>query len=582
MAATVANAAKGNGKRPETQAHEQQLAALRTELEHYRNRAVALDNVVFQMRALLQSGKGFSEILELEALLQAFMAVCRERYGSVCSSVLLLDDLDPEDVFYRVRAFFGLQETFIDPTGSNEELLMFRIPHDNGLLWQVIHQGDVFSVRDMRNQPRFRTAFSHWNLGVLHSDVWVPLRRGGKVLGILTLGECEDGSKIPEGDYAFLEEIAAVAATNIDSTLKYEKNARILTNLQTIYDINQQLSNVNDFKQLTIETLSTAVDALRAQKANLMLYNHETEQLEIKVVWGNIPPHTRDAINAGRLQTKTFAIGEGVAGKAAKARRPVRVNDRAKIDQVGRNIVYSILSVPLTYGGEVMGVITLTNKVKEENGELVLDTIGRFGEDDEQLLLGLADQAAVNLHKARLYSASITDRLTGLFNARQFEARAEGCIEEALRTGESLVLAVTDIDHFKRFNDSYGHQAGDHVLAETARLFSESARADSRDACFRYGGEEFCMLLPATSLEEAEVVLERFREAVEAHILEYDGKALRVTISTGLATLPAHATTRESLFECADQALYASKTNGRNRLTVYGPSVESAKADAAK
>ncbi|MCK5800169.1 MAG: GAF domain-containing protein, partial [Deltaproteobacteria bacterium] len=427
-----ANVVKGNGRRPSAPARDKELATLHAELEHYRNRAVELDNKVFQMRSLLQSGKGFSEILELETLLLAFMSVCRERYGSVCSSVLLLDDLDPEDVFYRVRAFYGLEETFIDTSKSNEELLMFRIPHDNGLLWQVIHQGDVFSVRDMRNRPRFRTAFSHWNLDVLHSDVWVPLRRGGKVLGILTLGECEDGSKIPEGDYAFLEEIAAVAATNIDSTLKYEKNARILTNLQTIYDINQQLSNVNDFKQLTIKTLSTAVDALRAQKANLMLYNQETEQLEIKVVWGNIPHHTRDAINAGRLQTKTFAIGEGVAGKAAKARRPVRVNDRAKIDQGGRNIVYSILSVPLTYGGEVMGVITLTNKVKEEktnkvkeeNDELVLDTIGRFGEDDEQLLLGLADQAAVNLHKARLYSASITDRLTGLFNARQFEARA--------------------------------------------------------------------------------------------------------------------------------------------------------------
>ena len=547
-----------------------EIRALQKQLDYYRSRAIELDNTVFQMRALLQSGKGFSEILELDVLLHAFMAVCRERYASVCSAVLLLDDLDPEDVFYRVRAYCGLSETFDDGRGGDEELLMFRIPHDDGLLWQVVHQGDVFSVLDMRNLPRFRTAFQRWNLEVLQSDVWIPLRRGGKVLGILTLGACEDGTKIPEADYAFLEEIAAVAATNIDSTLKYEKNARILTNLRTIYDINQQLSNVNDFKRLTIETLSTAVDALRAQKANLMLYDPDTERLEIKVVWGNIPHHTRDAINNGELQTKSFALGEGVAGKAAKTRRPVRVNDRAKIEQVGRNVVYSILSVPLMYGGETMGVMTLTNKVKGEEGHMVLDTLGRYGEDDEQLLLGLADQAAVNLHKARLYSASITDRLTGLFNARQFETRAEGLVEEALRNNAPLVLAVTDIDHFKRFNDQHGHQAGDYVLAETARMLLGTARPDSADACFRYGGEEFCMLLPATDLAAAAVVLEQFRQRVQDAALDYDGKRLSVTVSVGLAELPRHASSREALFECADRALYLSKTNGRNRLTVHG------------
>jgi len=131
---------------------------------------------------------------------------------------------------------------------------LFRLPHDQGLLWQLIHQGDVFSVRDMQKRPRFPTAFRKWRIGVLQSDLWVPLMRGGEVLGILTLGECQDGAQIGEGEYPFLQEIAAVAATNIDSTLKYEKNARILANLRTLYEVNQQLANVNDFKKLTIET----------------------------------------------------------------------------------------------------------------------------------------------------------------------------------------------------------------------------------------------------------------------------------------------------------------------------------------
>ena len=547
--------------------NQEELEALQRELAFYKEKAVRLDDRVFQMRALLQSGKGFSEILNLSALLNAFMAVCRERYGAINSSVLLLDDLDPDNIFFRVRACHGLPDTFTDSVGMEEEMLLFKIPQDQGLLWQVVQQGEVFSVRNLYGLPRFETAFRHWQLDVLESEVWVPLTRGGHVLGILTLGELESGASIPEDDYAFLEEIAAVAATNIDSTLKYEKNARILTNLRTLYDVNQQLANVNDFKQLTIETLSTAVHALRAQKANLMLYNEETERLEIKVVWGSIPKHTRDAINEGRMSTKSFAIGEGVAGMAAKLREPVRRNDRTKIEQVGRNLVHCIMSAPLVYGGKVMGVMTLTNKVRQSEEGPVLDTLGRFGEDDEQLLLGLADQAAVNLHKARLYNASITDRLTGLFNARHFETHLMTRIDEALKQNEPLSLAVTDIDHFKRFNDEHGHKAGDYVLAETARLLRESAREGGADTCFRYGGEEFCMVLPATHVGDAEAMLESFRKRVADTTFEYDGKDLRVTVSVGLASCPRDGLLAGALFEAADKALYASKSGGRNRVS---------------
>ncbi len=552
---------------PHGNAESDTVAALRTQLAHWRDKAIELDTAVFEMRALLQSGKGFSEILAVESLLHAFMAVCRERYGATCSAVLLLDDLDPDDVFYRVRAYHGLED-FVERDGGREETLMFKIPRDQGLLWQLIHQGHVFSVRDMQRLPRFKTAFRRWSLAALRSDVWVPLVRGNDVLGLLTLGECEDGTQIPESEYAFLQEIAAVAATNIDSTVKYEKNARILANLRTLYDVNQQLANVNDFKALTKETLTSAVQALRAQKANLMLYNPETQTLEIKVVWGNIPKATLEAINDGRLATKAFALGEGVAGRAAKLKRPVRINDRARIEQVGRNVVYCILAAPLLHGGEVMGVMTITNKVKDVDGKVELDPLGRFGEDDEQLLLSLADQAAVNLNKARLYTASITDRLTGLYNARHFESTLETEIDHARQSGAPLALAVIDIDHFKRFNDTYGHKAGDAVLARVGKLFGEAARVGTADSAFRYGGEELCMILPNTDAATAAVEVDAFRARIAASTVDYEGQALSVTVSIGLAAFPAHADARKALFEAADRALYASKSGGRNRLTV--------------
>jgi diguanylate cyclase (GGDEF)-like protein len=578
--ASEVSALSGAGDHVEEIPTTEQVAELTRELLAVRERAARLDNRVFQMRTLLQSGKGFSEILNIQSLLDAFMAVCRERYDVRKSTVLLVDDLDPHLAFYRIRGYHGLPHDYVDGHGHTEPMLMYKIPHDQGMLWQVVHQGHVFSVRDLEGKPRFKTASRHWRLETLEADVWVPLIHGSEVLGILTLGPSGDGSQIPEEEFDFLEEIAAVAATNIDSTLKYEKNSRILSNLRTLYDINQQLANVNDFKQLSIDTLSTAVRALSAQKANLMLYNPDTERLEIKVVWGNIPTHVRDAINDGRMETKSFAMGEGVAGQAGQLRKPVRMNNRAEIKQVGHHVVYCILAAPLIYGGEVVGVMTLTNKVKKDSeGELEMDTLGRFGEEDEALLRSLSDQAAVNLHKARLYSASITDRLTGLYNARHFESRLDGSIADALMANKELSLAVTDIDHFKRFNDTYGHQAGDFVLAGVARLLREAVRENTTDASFRYGGEEFCLLMPATGPADALAVADEYRQRIEDTEFEYEGQVLRVTVSIGLSTCPKDAQSRVTLFERADQALYASKEGGRNRCTTYDPRVIQGEAE---
>lgn len=549
----------------------EEVSSLRRELQYFRDRAIHLDNQVFQMRTLLQSGKGFSELLSVTSLLSAIIAVCRERYDVDCATVLLKDDLDSNTSSYRIRAYHGLPDTYYDPDGRlDEELLLFRFPQNQGLLWQVIHQGDVFSVRDMAGEPRFKVAFRRWNLEVLQSDVWVPLISTGGVLGMITLGSRADGTSIPEEEYDFLQEIAAVAATNIDSCVKYEKNERILQNLRTLYDVNQQLANVHDFKQLTIETLATAVQALRAQKANLMLYNLDTEKLEIKVVWGNIPRATRDAINEGKMETRAFALGEGVSGEAALYRRPVRINDRSQIEQVGRNPVHCIMAVPLLYGEAVLGVITLTNKVRAVDDVTVLDPLGRFGTEDEQLLLGLADQAATNLHKARLYSASITDRLTGLHNARQFEVQFDGLVTESKASNQSLALVVFDIDHFKKFNDTYGHRAGDVVLAEVGRLTSQTLRPGSRDTAYRYGGEEFCLILPSTGKEEALQLVRDLSARLQGHPIDYEGQQLRVTFSAGLAVFPEAAQSRVELFEAADGAMYRAKQAGRNRIMVAG------------
>ena len=555
---------------PDTLHDDPRLTALWDELKFYRGKAYHLDRVVSDLRCLLHSGKGFSELMSIPELLDAFMSVCRENYGVDSAAVLLRDDLDPEVETYRVRGYQHLPDTFQAQDGVAEELYMFRFPRNRGLLWQLIQQGEVFSVLTMQGMPRFRTAWNKWHLGVLQSCTWGPLKKGKDVGGILVLGRNERGEMIAEDDYGFLSEIAAVAATNILSTMQYEKVEQVLRNMQVLYDINQQLANVNDFKKLTIDTLATAVDAMSAQKANLMLWQPETEQLELKVVWGNIPAAVRDEINAGRRRTRTFSLGEGVAGLAAKRQKPVRINHRSKIKQVGNQVVHCILAVPLVHGGEVVGVMNMTNKVMvDEDGESVLDPLGRFSREDEEMAKLLARQAAYNLQRARLYDDSITDRLTGLKNKRHFEDTLDTLVQGAEASGKPFCLAVSDIDHFKRFNDTYGHKAGDFVLAETAQMMDHATRAGSRDRAFRYGGEEFVMLLPDTRIDEAAKVMEGYRKAIEAAEFDYEGQILKVTISIGVCEFPTSADSKKAVFERADEALYASKENGRNRVSCH-------------
>jgi diguanylate cyclase (GGDEF)-like protein len=537
------------------------------DLGFYRQKAIEQDIEIFEMRALLQSGKGLSNILNLKQLLDTFMAVVREKYSAVNTSVLLRDDLDNSQDYFRIKAHHGLDDSFKHPSGMIESIYMFRFPKNNGLLWQLIQQGNVFSVRDMQGGPRFRHAWEQWRLETLRSDIWCPLIKSGEVLGILTIGERADGSQIPDSDYAFIQELASIAITNIDSTLKYEKNARILKNIQTLYDVNQQIANVNDFKKLCIETLDKAVDVLMTQKGNLMIYNKLTKKLEIRVVWGNITPKVRDEINNGLVETKSFELGEGVAGLCAQTKKPVRVNDRTQIPQVSQQEVFCIASVPILYGNDLEGVITMTNKVTiDESGNRHLDPLGRFTEEDISLLMGLADQAAVNLNRTRLYSQSITDRMTGLFNSRYFEQAYYERVAESVQSGEPLTLAIADIDFFKAFNDTHGHVVGDEVLKYVAKLFAATVRPGTQDEAYRYGGEEFCMLLPNTGPAEAMEVLELFRRRVEAEPLLHLDKQLVVTVSIGLATCLLDGTECKDLFEKADETLYRSKHEGRNQV----------------
>ncbi|MDB4952011.1 MAG: diguanylate cyclase with sensor [Gemmatimonadetes bacterium] len=214
--------------------------------------------------------------------------------------------------------------------------------------------------------------------------------------------------------------------------------------------------------------------------------------------------------------------------------------------------------VPLTAEGRTLGAVVAWHAEP-----------GRFGERETELLRLLCSIAPLPLRSATRYEAldrkASTDALTGLPNRRTFEARLAAAAGYFDRYARPFGLMMLDVDHFKRFNDTWGHEAGDKVLQHVA----EVVRATVRDVDLpaRLGGEEFVVLLPETGLRASVDAAERVRRAIEAKTVIWNGRPLSVTVSLGVVAIPdCMAATAEAL-AAADAALYRSKGNGRNRVT---------------
>lgn len=196
------------------------------------------------------------------------------------------------------------------------------------------------------------------------------------------------------------------------------------------------------------------------------------------------------------------------------------------------------------------------------------------GKTDHVCLI-IYDVTGVAVNKRQLESANtklqelaLRDGLTGLLNRRYWESCLEREFARHQRYDNPVSLVIFDIDHFKRVNDTYGHQTGDEVIRTVAEITSQLVR--ETDFAGRYGGEEFVVLLPGTPLDGAAQFAERLRHAVEQKVLDYQGSPLTFTISLGVAAIGDDMPGYQALLERADKALYVSKEQGRNRVTLDG------------
>ena len=329
----------------------------------------------------------------------------------------------------------------------------------------------------------------------------------------------------------------------------------------TFYNISKTIASTNDFHEMIHLIMGTLKKSIPFDRVSLYLADDSRQKLKLTYFSG-----------FEMADKPSIGIGEGLPGKIVESGEHSHIHDLSLFYETFNDFIHvpgeekrdgAYIGIALRYRNSTIGVIGID--CREKQGLSV---------DDMDFMALTSHQISIGIEKANLFmqteQLSQLDGLTGLYNHRVFVDKLEQEVSKRSRTGKPLSLIMLDIDHFKQFNDNFGHQEGDAILKELAFVIRGQCRHTTMDLCFRYGGEEFSVILPELELGLALKIADRMRTIVQNHPFrikeKHSGTAL--TISLGVAGLSGSDDVQpEDLLKKADEALYASKRNGRNRVT---------------
>ncbi len=307
-----------------------------------------------------------------------------------------------------------------------------------------------------------------------------------------------------------------------------------------------------------LRTIMEKIDEfLRPDNWSLLLLDEAKQELYFELVVGKASPSLKDV---------RIKIGQGIAGWVAQNGETVVVPDTAKdtrffgqVDEKTQTETQSIVAVPVMFRDTCLGVIELINCMGPDG----------FDNRDLKLLEALADFAAIALenarHVKRIHELTITDDCTTLYNARHMGFILDTEIYRSQRYNYEFSLVFIDLDHFKQVNDTHGHLVGSRLLAEIGNALKNKCRLI--DFAFRYGGDEFVLLLPQTSKDNALNVARRLHKMIRESVwLASEGLNIKVTTSLGVASYPVDSRSKEGLLHLADEAMYLVKNTSRDSV----------------
>jgi diguanylate cyclase (GGDEF)-like protein len=311
--------------------------------------------------------------------------------------------------------------------------------------------------------------------------------------------------------------------------------------LMPFNQIAKALTSTIEPREVLAIVVQQVSSVLHPSSWSLLLDDPKTGELYFEIAVGE---------GAEKLKSVRMKRTEGIAGAAFTTGEVQLVYDAKK----------NVVALPLKARGRVLGVLELVDGLNAATKK-----------EDLQALRSIADYAAIAIDNAlnfqRIQELTLTDEHTGLYNTRHLYEMLNREVERASRFDRPISLVFMDLDHFKEVNDAHGHLAGTAVLREVGEVLKTTIR--KVDAAFRYGGDEFALLLVETDANGARVVSHRILNRLRHHVFLADrGKAVRITASVGIATFPDDARAVDELLHAADRAMYRAKAIGRDEVVL--------------
>ena len=324
------------------------------------------------------------------------------------------------------------------------------------------------------------------------------------------------------------------------------------------HDVAKALTSSLDLDSILQTIMEKMAEFFRPDTWSLLMVDDQRDELYFAIAVGSA---------AEALKNVRLKVGEGIAGWVAKNGERLVVPDvltdprfAKRIDEMTKWETRSIICVPLRSKHSVLGVIQLVNVDMQH-----------FSSQEEFFLQSLCDYAAIAIENARsvekIQELTITDDCTGLYNARHLYKTLETEVYRSARFGYEFTVLFIDLDHFKQVNDTHGHLVGSKLLAEIGYLIKAQLRLI--DYAFRYGGDEFVILLPQTAKDAALVVARRLRDTLRTTLFcQEEGLNLNVRASIGVATYPHDAKTPHDVIRQADEMMYLVKNTTRDNIGI--------------
>jgi diguanylate cyclase (GGDEF)-like protein len=386
--------------------------------------------------------------------------------------------------------------------------------------------------------------------------IGVPVLENGHLRGVLVADRVRNES-FDTNDLSVMQTIAeeivrAVQVERIFADMDREKYQK-----ERFYQASRDFNSALTLDKVAEVAIEAACRVTQAEFAAVAVSTDDEGVLSIAAArWSGNQDEAKELVG------KRFKAGRGLVGASIKARHALphgtarMASQKIFSDEIQTDLD-AVKVIPLLWKGIGVGALVLG---AEKEDFLPFDML--------DMVRVIADHAAIAIANAQMYERmermATTDGLTSLVNHRYFQELFETMMAGAERYSRKVSMLLMDIDFFKSINDTYGHPVGDQVLRKVARILENSARRI--DVVARYGGEEFAVLMDETDREGAMLIAERIRAAVEEELFRCENGTFNCTISVGLATFPHDADSKVKLTECADQALYKAKHDGRNRI----------------